>query len=287
MREESSKKLTNNGVYKNMQNNKNQDEMEIDLLELFYVLLGRWLVILLSTVLVGACAFVISYFLITPKYESTSELFVLSKSTSITSLADIQMGASLTSDYVEVVVERPIIEQVITNLGLTNETYESLSENISVSNPSDTRLLRITVTDTDPVRAKTIADEMANVSREFIAEKMDQSAPSITHYGYSDGEKTSPHVMKNTVIGALLGAILAMAIIVISYLTNDTIVTADDIEKKLGMTLLGSIPLDEEEYDGGKRKGHGSEKNKSSHYASTGQAHSIETVDVNGSAKKQ
>jgi capsular polysaccharide biosynthesis protein len=269
-----------------MQNNKNQDEMEIDLLELFYVLLGRWLVILFSAVLVGACAFVISYFLITPKYESTSELFVLSKSTSITSLADIQMGASLTSDYVEVVMERPIIEQVITNLGLTTETYESLSSKIEVSNPSDTRLLRITVTDTNPERAKTIADEMADVSRMFIAEKMDQSAPSITHYGYADGEKTSPHVMKNTVIGALLGAILAMAIVVISYLTNDTIVTADDIEKKLGMTMLGSIPLDEEEYDGGKRKGKSGDKNRSSHYASSGQQHSIGTVDVNGSSKR-
>jgi capsular polysaccharide biosynthesis protein len=268
-----------------MQNNKiqdEQDEMEIDLLELCYVLLAKWLWIILSAVLVGACTFVVNYFLITPKYESTSELFVLSKSTSITSLADIQMGASLTSDYVEVVMERPIIEQVITNLGLANETYESLSGNISVTNPSDTRLLRITVTDTDPVRAKNIADEMADVARAFIAEKMDQSAPSITHYGYSDGEKTSPHVTKNTVIGALLGALIAMAIVVVSYLLNDTIVTADDIEKKLGMTLLGSIPLDEEEYDGGK-KGKGSDKNRSSHYASSGQSHSIDTVYVNNS----
>jgi capsular polysaccharide biosynthesis protein len=237
-----------------MQSKKNQGENEIDLLEILYVLLRKWFIILFFAVLIGAGAFAVSKFLIIPEYESTSELFVLTKTTSITSLSDIEMGASLTSDYVEVVMERPIIEQVITNLKLTNETYESLSKNIRVSNPTDTRLLRITVTDTDPERAKSIADEMADVSRGFIAEKMDQSAPSVTHYGYSDGEKTSPDNAKNTVIGALFGAILAMAIITVSYLTNDTIVTADDVEKKLGMTVLGSIPMDEEEYDGGRKR---------------------------------
>jgi capsular polysaccharide biosynthesis protein len=172
------------------------------------------------------------------------------------------MGTSLTTDYVEVVMERPIIEQVITNLGLTNETYESLSGKISVSNPSNTRLLRITVTSTDPQLAKKIADEMADVSREFIAEKMDQSAPSITHYGYSDGEQTSPNVRKNTALGVLLGAILSMVIIVISYIVNDTIVTADDVEKKLGLTVLGSIPLDEEEFDGRSKVKHAGKKSK-------------------------
>jgi capsular polysaccharide biosynthesis protein len=245
-----------------MPSNKNQDDLEIDLLEIIYVLLGRWFIILFSAVLVGACAFSISKFVLVPEYESTSELFVLSKSAAITSLSDIQMGTSLTTDYVEVVTERPIIEQVITNLGLTNETYESLLKKISVSNPTDTRLLRITVTNTDPELAKKIADEMADVSREFIAEKMDQSAPSITHYGYSDGEQTSPHVVKNTALGILLGAVLAMAIIVISYITNDTIVTADDVEKKLGMTVLGSIPLDEEEFDGSGKGKHGRKKSK-------------------------
>jgi capsular polysaccharide biosynthesis protein len=156
---------------------------------------------------------------------------------------------------------------------------------ISVSNPSSTRLLRITVTDTDRDRAKLIADEMADVARAFIAEKMDQSAPSVTHYGYSDGSKVSPNITKNTVIGALAGAAVAIAIIVISFLTNDTIVTSDDIEKKLGMTLLGTIPLDEEEYDGGKKESK-QNKNRSSHYAKSGQESSIGTVDVNGTSSK-
>ena len=140
---------------------KTQEENEIDLLELFYVVISKWKMIVLSVVLMAACGFIISAFLLTPQYESTSVLYVLSKSTSITSLADIQMGSSLTNDYVEVVTSRPIIEQVIQNLGLKEETYESIKEKVSIDNPANTRLLKITVRDPNAGMAKVIADELS------------------------------------------------------------------------------------------------------------------------------
>lgn len=233
---------------------KPQEENEIDLLELFYVVLHKWKMIVLSLLLTGACGCLISVFLITPQYESTSVLYVLSKSTSITSLADIQMGSSLTNDYVEVVTSRPIIEQVIQNLGLTDETYGSLKDKVSIDNPANTRLLKITVRDPQADVAKAIADELANVSKSFISIKMDQAAPTVTQYGYADGEPVTPNTVKNTVLGALIGAVLAIGVVIVSYLLNDTIMTTDDIEKKLGMTVLASIPMDAEEYDGKKSK---------------------------------
>lgn len=233
---------------------KPQEENEIDLLELFYVVLHKWKMIVLSLLLTGACGCLISVFLITPQYESTSVLYVLSKSTSITSLADIQMGSSLTNDYVEVVTSRPIIEQVIQNLGLTDETYESLKDKVSIDNPANTRLLKITVRDPQADIAKAIADELADVSKSFISIKMDQAAPTVTQYGYADGEPVTPNTVKNTVLGALIGAVLAIGVVIVSYLLNDTIMTTDDIEKKLGMTVLASIPMDEVEYDGKKSK---------------------------------
>lgn len=233
---------------------KPQEENEIDLLELFYVVLHKWKMIVLSLLLTGACGCLISIFLITPQYESTSVLYVLSKSTSITSLADIQMGSSLTNDYVEVVTSRPIIEQVIQNLGLTDETYESLKDKVSIDNPANTRLLKITVRDPQADVAKAIADELADVSKSFISIKMDQAAPTVTQYGYADGEPVTPNTVKNTVLGALIGAVLAIGVVIVSYLLNDTIMTTDDIEKKLGMTVLASIPMDEAEYDGKKSK---------------------------------
>ena len=233
---------------------KPQEENEIDLLELVYVVRHKWKMIVLALLLTGACGCLISVFLITPQYESTSVLYVLSKSTSITSLADIQMGSSLTNDYVEVVTSRPIIEQVIQNLGLTDETYGSLKDKVSIDNPANTRLLKITVRDPQADVAKAIADELANVSKSFISIKMDQAAPTVTQYGYADGEPVTPNTVKNTVLGALIGAVLAIGVVIVSYLLNDTIMTTDDIEKKLGMTVLASIPMDAEEYDGKKSK---------------------------------
>jgi capsular polysaccharide biosynthesis protein len=144
------------------------------------------------------------------------------------------------------------LEQVITNLGL-DETYGTLKEKVAINNPSNSRILDITVTDQDPKRAKLIADEIAKVGSAFIAEKMVQDPPTIIQYGYVNQNPVSPNVLTNTVLGAAVGAFLAMAIIIITYLMNDTIMSADDIERKLGLNVLGTLPLEEEEYDG--RKG--------------------------------
>lgn len=227
-----------------MQPEYQEEEIEIDLKELVFEILVHWKLVVLTSVLVGAIAFVISKFIITPQYQSTSELFVLSKSTSITSLADIQTGTSLTNDYLVVAKERPVIEKVIENLGL-NETYDTLRGKITVNNPSDSRLLQITVTDTDNDRAKEIADEMARMVQAYIAEKMNQDPPNITYYGYSDWEPVGPHIVKNTVLGCMGGMLLAIIIIVLSYLLNDTVMTPEDLEKKVGINILGMLPLEE------------------------------------------
>lgn len=227
-------------------------EIEIDLKDLFFELMNNWVMIGVSTVLVALIMFCISKFILVPEYTSTSELYVLSNSTSITNLADIQIGTSLTNDYIVVVKGRPVLEQVITNLEL-DETYGSLKEKVEINNPSNSRILDITVTDVDPKRAKLIADEIAKVGSAFIAEKMVQDPPTIIQYGYVNENPVSPNVLTNTVLGAAVGAFLAIAIIVITYLMNDTIMTADDIERKLGLNVLGTLPLEEEEYDG--RKG--------------------------------
>lgn len=227
----------------------NDNEIEIDLKDLFLELLSFWKLILLALVLGGAIAFSVSRFLMVPQYESVAELYVLSKSTSITSLADIQAGASLTNDYMVVVKGRPVLEQVIVNLNL-NETYQSLSGKVTLENPTNSRILRITVRDENPQMAKKIADEIAKVSAAFIAEKMDQDAPSTIQYGYSDGQPVSPNILKNTAIGVMIGGFLAVAIIVVAYLFNDTIMNGEDVEKKLGLNVLGTLPLEETEYDG-------------------------------------
>jgi capsular polysaccharide biosynthesis protein len=239
---------------------------EIDLMELFFEMLDHWKMILLSTILVGAIAYTYAKYFITPQYSSTSMLYVLSKSTSITSLSDIQLGTNLTNDYIVVVNGRPIVDQVIENLGL-NESYGSLAGRISLSNPSNSRILKITVTDASPTRAKQIADELAEVASAFISEKMDQDPPTIIQYGYADGGPVSPNVRRYTMRGAIVGAFLAIAVIVIIYLLNDTIMNRDDVERRLGLNYLGMLPLEEdnEETDNAKERKHRDRKKGKAH----------------------
>lgn len=220
-----------------------KSELEVSLKEIFFELKQNWAIMAVSSLLLAAIVFFYSSVLVTPKYQSTSELYVLSKSTSITAFSDIQIGTYLTRDYVEVVIDRPVLDEVIKNLKL-DMTYKQLKEMVSVTNPQNTRIIEITVTDSDPERAKKIADEMADVSSAFIAEKMDQQAPNILHYSYSDGGIVSPNIGKSTILGVVVGFSLAMILIILKYLLSDTIMSVEDVERKLELSVLGTLPME-------------------------------------------
>lgn len=222
------------------------DEMEIDLLEILYVLKRKIFIILAAAVGAGALLGIYSVCFAKPIYESTARLYILTKTTSLTSLADIQMGTSLTQDYKELITSRTVVSQVIENLELSC-TYENLVSRITVENPSNTRIVKITVQDHYAESAKRITDEFIDVSREKISNIMMTDEPSVIEYGNMPIAPVSPNVMKNIMIGALLGAFVSIAVIIVLYLMDDTVKTADDVEKYLGLNTLTSIPLREGE----------------------------------------
>lgn len=219
------------------------DYIEIDLVELFYAIISRWTIILLTTVVLATLGYCYGRFVVTPVYSSNSALYVLSKSTSITSMADIQVGANLTNDYMVVIKGRPVLEQVIENLGLDMD-YDALKNKVSVTNESNTRILNISVRDHDIKLAKVIADEIANVSSSFISEKMDQDPPTILQYGYTDTKRVNRSPNSYAVIFAFLGLIASAGIVVLLYLINDKIMTPEDLEKRTGLNTLATLPLE-------------------------------------------
>ena len=158
--------------------NRQDDEVEIDLLEIFYVLKSKFLILLTVGLLVGCLCGVFTKFAMTPVYTSTSSILVLSKETTLTSLADIQLGTSLTSDYTVLIKCTPVLEQVIKNLKLDMNS-DVLRSSISIVNPSDSRILEISVQNTDPEMAKKIVDEIANVASSYIGDKMEVIPPKI------------------------------------------------------------------------------------------------------------
>ena len=236
-------------------NELNEDEnVEIDLIELIHELLMHWKTIVISVVLVAIIFGAYSKITYVPEYEASAEMYVFSKSTSITSMADIQIGTSLTNDYEYVITGRSVLSKVINNLEL-NYTYEELKEHVTVENPEDTRVLKILVRNTDIDEAKAIADEMVNVASAYVADNMDQAQPKIIQRAYAPKVAVNNRIMKNTAIGALIGLILAMAVVTVGFLFDDTVSNAEELEKRTGIKVLAALPLEDTvEYDGHKSK---------------------------------
>lgn len=228
----------------------------IDLLELFYVLKKKILLILMAALIGGCVAGVYTQFFMTPVYSSMSSILVLSKETTLTSLADLQLGASLTSDYTVLIKSTPVLEQVIENLNL-DTTVEELKNQISINNPTDTRILEITVQDTDAGMAKKVVDEIANVSSDYIGDKMEVVPPKVIEVGKIATVRTSPSVKKNIMLGFLLGFVACAGIIVVYAVMDDTIKTEEDIEKYLGVSVLAKVPNRKDYINTKKNKGRG------------------------------
>ena len=239
--------------------NMHDDEMEIDLREIFYALKKRIFMILAVGLLCGCLSCVYTKFFMTPVYTSTSSMLVLTKETNLSSLADLQMGSQLTKDYTVLTTSREVLQKVIENQEL-NISYKALKSCITLDNPTDTRILNVSVTYPDAEKAKAIVDELANVASSYIGDKMEVIPPKIIEDGEIPTVQTSPSMSKNTMLGLLAGLILSAGIVVVITIMNDSIKTEDDIEKYLGISTLAVVP-DRKDYIGKKKK---SKKKKSS-----------------------
>ena len=155
-----------------------EKELEVDLRELLLALKKKVWWIIAAGLLLGCIAGAYSQIFIAPTYTSTSSMLVLSKEESLTSMADLQLGTQLASDYQVFIKSTPVMEQVIENLDL-NMSAGGLKNSISIANPSCTRILNISVTSTNPELAKKIVDELTSVSSEYIGDKMEVIPPKI------------------------------------------------------------------------------------------------------------
>ncbi|MFI3237493.1 MAG: Wzz/FepE/Etk N-terminal domain-containing protein [Lachnospiraceae bacterium] len=219
------------------------DEIEIDLKDVVITLWRKALVIVLCTFLTATIAYVTSKFLLVPQYESTSTIYILTKTTSVTSLTDFQIGEQITVDFTILAETQVVLERVIDELGL-ELTYEELLEKLEVTVPSDSRLLQFTVTDSDPTLATQISNSMATQVADRVAEVMVTDKPSIVQPAVVPEDPASPNTLKNTLIGALIGMFLSVGVILLIYFLDDTIKTEEDVEKYLKLNVLAALPIE-------------------------------------------
>lgn len=223
------------------------DEVTIDLMELFHALWAKKTIIILSAILMALVAFVGTKLFVTPKYTSVTKLFVMAKNDDNSASAtytDLQTGSMLTKDYMELVKSRPVLEKTISKLKLNMEP-EELAGMITTETPTDTRIMSISVESDNPKESKQIADTLRKAVSVQITEIMNADSVNTVEEGNLPKSPSSPNTMKNMMLGAVLGLVISMGIIVLIFMLDDTIKTPDDVEKYLGMNVLTSIPIQE------------------------------------------
>lgn len=228
------------------------EEDTIDLLELAKALWKNILAIALVAVIFGSAAFGCTAFLIEPKYQATASLYVNNSSFSLgntsfsISNAELSASNSLVSVYIYILNSRTTMEDVIKEADLTY-TPEELSEMVSAKGINSTGAFEVTVTSTSPSEAELIANTIAKLLPDRIAEIVDGSSVRIVDYAIIPSHRSGPSMVKNTAMGILAGGFLAGAVVTIRFLMDDKsklmIKSADELREMYpDIPVLAMIP---------------------------------------------
>lgn len=241
-----------------------EEEQEIDLVELFYRLLEKAVWIVLAA-LVGAAVFGLgTYLFVKPTYRSTAKLYVVSTNDSAINLTDLNLGDKVADDFVQVFKNRDVYDQVVVrmrrNYGVEMEySYEDIQKMMGISVIDNTRILQITVNSPSPEEAEQIATAYAETAKDFIAAIMSMKEPADFEKARL-GTLNDSNLVRNIFLGFILGAAAAVAVIVLLFIVDDRIRTAEQLQKRLGLPALGMMPVQESERKTSKRKVRGEQK---------------------------
>ncbi len=231
-------------------------ETEIDPIELLRQLLSRIGLILTTAIIGTVLAGLYTFYYVTPIYESTAKLYVLNSGDSAINLSDLQVGSYLASDYIEVFNTWEVHEMVIQNLDLPYNT-KYMQNNLTVYNPGNTRIIFITFESPDPHEAMVIANEYASVAIQFISKTMATEEPNIMSAALEPAYPTSPKKTVNLLMGFMVGLFLSGGAVVLRYMIDDKVKTAEDIRKYATLPVLAVVPALKHKHASTKRSGRG------------------------------
>lgn len=216
-------------------------EMEIDLLEIFYLLKSKWKEIFLA-LLVGALIFGAYHtFLVKPSYQADASIYITNTESAL-SFSDLQLSSALTDDYANIIKSRTVLNRVIEELDL-NLDYKQLAKLVAVSNPDSTHIVDIKVTCDDPEMSRNITNALLNISVSQIYQIIGSGEPTVIDYSVAEAvQDVTPSLFKYLAIGGFLGACVACAIFILQMLMDGTMKTEEDIDKYLHLPVLATVP---------------------------------------------
>ena len=225
-------------------NNQENQAVEIDVFATLKVLWKRKFSIILVALVFAIAAFGYSAFLAKKEYQSTSRIYVVSRqnqdNNALTN-SDLQAGSYLVKDYREIILSQNVLSQAIEELKL-DMTPAELSKKISVSVPTDTRILSITAKDGNPKEAARIANGLRNVAAEKIIAVTKVSDVTTLDEAEVPQTPSSPNIRRNVLLGFIAGAGLMVVLMVVVEVLDDRVKRPEDVEELMGLTLLGVVP---------------------------------------------
>lgn len=222
------------------------EELEIDLLELFLYLKKRILIICAVVIACAAFGFLFTKLFIPYKYTASTRIYVLNRQNESNVVSsDYTISNYMINDYTVLITGRNVTKEVVSQLDL-DMSYSDLSGKIEVSSPDNTRILQISVTDTDPQRAASIVNCVREVAMRQIKDIMNVDAVNLVYEAEVPTSPSGPSVKKNTLLAAIMGFVAVIGVFVVIFLLDDTIRTEEDVEKYLGLGTLGVIPASED-----------------------------------------
>ena len=220
---------------------------EIDLKEMFDYFKSKFLWIILAivvTIIVGNTYTVVTR---VPMYRSDTTIVLVSENqTESYNSTELQLNKNLVGTYSEIIKSRRVLEPVIENLGL-EYNYTELKNNVNVSSVTNAEIIRITVGDKDAQVATSIANEIANVFSTEVQKIYKLNNVSVVDKAVDSVKPYNINYFKDNVIYAGIAIMLSCGIIFIKFYFDTTIKTGEEIENKLGLTILGIVPKVEKE----------------------------------------
>lgn len=224
-----------------------QEEVQIDFLQLLSVLWDHIVSIIIFTFIGALVAFCVTFFFISPKYRSGFTAYVNNKSESTARTADsLSSGDTsaqqqLTRTYASIMISRPIIEAALKDSGLPYN-YEDIERSVTTSVETNTSLINLYVTLDNKEEAKRLADSIAKLSPDALADIVEGSSMKIVSYPIVPEKKYSPSYSKVTMIGAAIGFVICIAFVIIRSLLDTTVKDEKSLEERYGISVIGTIP---------------------------------------------
>ena len=222
-------------------NAKETSTIEIDVIVLLKSLWQKKFLILFVSLLVAALAFLGSTFLLQKEYTSTTRIYVVNRTDNNITNQDLQAGSYLVNDYKEIITSADVMNQVINKENLSLKPSE-LSKKVAVTIPTDTRVISISVEDSNAKEAARLANAVREAATTKIKEVTKVEDVTTLEVAKVSNTPSSPNIKRNTLLGFLVGAFLSMAAVILTEVLDDRVKSAEDVENRLELTLLGTVP---------------------------------------------